>query len=225
MSKQERAARTRHALIHSAAVQFERHGYTQARLVEISAGAGVSTGALHFHFDNKEAVAQAVENEAALTLHGATYEDPGNALQALVDLSHGFGSLLRQDVVVRAGLQLSRDITRTPRRNLRQEWQDCVARLLRRAADEGSLGTDHSVEAVTPTLVAATIGLVVLSGDDKTWLARSSIARLWQLLLPQLAAPRVLETLDPSGTAVTADDCCTPPPRRPAPLAEAGCER
>ncbi|NEE26311.1 TetR family transcriptional regulator, partial [Streptomyces sp. SID7982] len=60
MTKQERATRTRQALIRSAAVVFEQHGYAQARLVLISSGAGVSTGALHFHFENKAAVAEAV---------------------------------------------------------------------------------------------------------------------------------------------------------------------
>ncbi|MGW1223275.1 TetR family transcriptional regulator, partial [Streptomyces californicus] len=48
MTKQERAARTRQALIRSAAAVFEQHGYAQARLAQISSGAGVSTGALHF---------------------------------------------------------------------------------------------------------------------------------------------------------------------------------
>ncbi|MFB7943191.1 TetR family transcriptional regulator, partial [Streptomyces sp. NPDC056049] len=71
MSKQERAARTRYALIRSAAELFEQRGYAQARLAEISAGAGVSSGALHFHFENKAAVAQAVENEASRSLRRA----------------------------------------------------------------------------------------------------------------------------------------------------------
>ncbi len=57
MSKQERAERTRRALIKSAAAVFEEYGYAQARLALISTGAGVSTGALHFHFENKAAVA------------------------------------------------------------------------------------------------------------------------------------------------------------------------
>ncbi|CAM5724103.1 TetR family transcriptional regulator OS=Streptomyces microflavus OX=1919 GN=HUT09_00685 PE=4 SV=1 [Streptomyces microflavus] len=53
MTKQVRAARTRQALIRSAAIVFEQHGYGQARLALISSGAGVSTGALHFHFEEQ----------------------------------------------------------------------------------------------------------------------------------------------------------------------------
>lgn len=59
MTKQDRAVRTRLALIRSAAEQFEARGYVRASLAEISAGAGVSSGALHFHFANKAAVAEA----------------------------------------------------------------------------------------------------------------------------------------------------------------------
>ncbi|MCF2436107.1 TetR/AcrR family transcriptional regulator [Streptomyces thinghirensis] len=44
---------------------FEQYGYAQARLALIAAGAGVSTGALHFRFENKAAVAAAVEAEAS----------------------------------------------------------------------------------------------------------------------------------------------------------------
>ncbi|MFD0381587.1 TetR family transcriptional regulator [Streptomyces stramineus] len=63
---------TRHALIRSAAQAFDQHGYTRAKLSAISAGAGVSSGALHFHFDTKAAMAAAVETEATRTLHAIT---------------------------------------------------------------------------------------------------------------------------------------------------------
>ncbi|MFE6134365.1 TetR family transcriptional regulator, partial [Streptomyces sp. NPDC056437] len=61
MKQQERAVRTRRALVHSAAEAFQQHGYVQARLAQISADAGVSPGALHFHFENKAALARAVQ--------------------------------------------------------------------------------------------------------------------------------------------------------------------
>lgn len=106
MTKQERAARTRQALIRSAAAVFEQHGYAQARLAQISFGAGVSTGALHFHFDNKAAVAQAVVAEASRRLRelsAAVRRGTDNALQALVDTSHALLERLRDDPVSRAG--------------------------------------------------------------------------------------------------------------------------
>ena len=55
MVKQERALRTREALIESAAEVFDREGFSVASLTAISSRAGVSNGALHFHFASKAA--------------------------------------------------------------------------------------------------------------------------------------------------------------------------
>ncbi|WP_159062215.1 TetR family transcriptional regulator, partial [Streptomyces caniscabiei] len=66
MAKQERAVRTRENLIRSAAEVFDREGYAVASITTISARAGVSNGALHFHFASKAALAEAVAEAAAL---------------------------------------------------------------------------------------------------------------------------------------------------------------
>src|SRR5258705_4564694 len=65
MVNQERAARTKRNLIRSAAEVFEREGYAAASLTVISSQAGVSNGALHFHFASKEDLAREVEGAAA----------------------------------------------------------------------------------------------------------------------------------------------------------------
>ncbi|MER5740956.1 ScbR family autoregulator-binding transcription factor [Streptomyces sp. NPDC002262] len=202
MSKQERAARTRDALIRSAAELFERRGYEQARLAEISAGAGVSSGALHFHFESKAAVAQAVENEACRSLRRtarATQAQRTDTLQALVDTSHALARLLRQDVVTRAGYRLNCDAVGRPELNLRQEWQSCVQALLSHAADEGELAEGVSQRDATTVLVAATTGLEVLSRHDGVWLSGASLTGLWRLLLPRIAAARSQRAVDPGG--------------------------
>ncbi|GAA2522572.1 TetR family transcriptional regulator [Streptomyces longisporus] len=54
MVKQERATRTRRALI-QAAESFVGEGYVPASLPVISERAGVSKGALLFHFESKGA--------------------------------------------------------------------------------------------------------------------------------------------------------------------------
>ncbi|WP_107059127.1 TetR family transcriptional regulator [Streptomyces sp. NRRL B-1347] len=46
----------------------------KTRLAEISSNAGVSPGALHFHFENKAAVAGTVETTAATTLRRTAAE-------------------------------------------------------------------------------------------------------------------------------------------------------
>ncbi|OEU85632.1 hypothetical protein DB35_13465 [Streptomyces abyssalis] len=203
MNKQQRAARTRDALIRSAAELFERHGYDKARLAEISSGAGVSSGALHFHFENKAAVADAVEDAACLSLRRAAHKVSlcrTSPLQALTDVSHIFAYLLSCDVVVSAGFRLSCDPTRQKELNLRQEWHSCVQQLLTRASDDDILTREVSLQHLVASVMAATVGLEVLGRDNKEWLSRRSLTGLWQLLLPRMAARHAQDTVDPSGT-------------------------
>ncbi|MFI8194221.1 ScbR family autoregulator-binding transcription factor [Streptomyces sp. NPDC085946] len=203
MTKQERGIRTRQALICSAAEVFEQHGYVQTRLAEVSAHAGLSTGALHFHFRSKAALADAVESAASESLHRAAREAgqyPANALQSLTDISHVLACLLGRDVVVRAGVQLAQDRNREPSVDFHREWQDCVRQLLARAADEGSLADDVSQEDLATAVVAATMGFLSMSRKNEEWLARHSLTRFWRLILPRVATSRVRSSLAPAGT-------------------------
>ncbi|MEV6653597.1 ScbR family autoregulator-binding transcription factor [Streptomyces sp. NPDC051219] len=202
MSKQERATRTRCALIRSAAAVFERHGYVQARLALISSGAGVSTGALHFHFENKAAVAAAVAAEASRSLRAVSCRirrRKSTALQALTDTSHALADLLRRDAVTRAGFRLSCDGDRIAEPDLRAEWQSFVRELLDEAADEGALVDGVSRKDMAAAIVAATTGFEVLGRRDPEWLSPYSLTGFWQLMLPRLAVPEALALLNPAG--------------------------
>ncbi|MFJ7087591.1 ScbR family autoregulator-binding transcription factor [Streptomyces griseus] len=218
MTKQERATRTRRSLIRSAAVVFEQHGYAQARLTLISSGAGVSTGALHFHFENKAAVAEAVVVEASRELRemsGAIRRRTDTALQALVDSSHALAERLREDPVSRAGFRLSCDAAGTAAPDLRVQWHHRVRELLDDAAAAGTLADDVSREDAAAATVAATAGFEVLGRHDPGWLSPYTLTGFWQLLLPRLAAAETLPLLDPAGTGATSS------PRIPAPAAGA----
>ncbi|NBM21277.1 ScbR family autoregulator-binding transcription factor, partial [Streptomyces sp. GC420] len=190
MAKQERALRTREALITSAATVFDRDGFSTASLSAISARAGVSAGALHFHFASKAALAGAVEDAAARrleTLTRAHHGPAGNTLQRLVNASHELARGLAGDVVLRAGFDLSGHRIRREGRDLRRQWQGWVEETLERAAREGLLNT-VTPEQVASAVVAATTGFEVLGTQDPEWLAPRTITRFWQLLLPRLAA-------------------------------------
>ncbi|WAE64318.1 ScbR family autoregulator-binding transcription factor [Streptomyces cavourensis] len=214
MTKQVRAARTRQALIRSAAIVFEQHGYAQARLALISSGAGVSTGALHFHFENKAAVAQAVVAEASrglLAVSSSIRRRTDTALQALVDTSHALVDLLARDPVTRAGFRLSCDGVRGDEPGLPAQWQRCVGELLDEAAAAGTLAEDVSRTDATAATVAATTGFEVLGRYESEWLSAPTPTGFWRLLLPRLATPETLPLLDPSGTAAAAEAVATGP--------------
>lgn len=105
MAQQERAVRTRNALIESAAELFSKDGFDVVSLSTISTRAGVSNGALHFHFASKAALASAVweaaaqrlrritlegraRSEAAAAAGGTGVTGSGGSLQVLVDTTH-----------------------------------------------------------------------------------------------------------------------------------------
>ncbi|MEU1085034.1 ScbR family autoregulator-binding transcription factor [Streptomyces sp. NPDC005908] len=202
MVKQERALRTREALIRSAATVFDRDGFSVASLSAISSLAGVSNGALHFHFANKATLADSVEDAAAqrldqlITDHEGT---AGNSLQLLVNVSHDLARCLHRDVVLRAGFELSRHQARTGGRDLHRHWHQWVEAALKRADGEGVLNS-VSPEAVAVSVVAATTGFEVLGTQDPQWLSHRTVTRFWQLLLPRLAAAAALADVTPAGS-------------------------
>lgn len=58
-----RGIRTRNALIAAARVVFERDGYLEARMSDISLEAGVAAGSVYTYFDGKEEIFHAVADE------------------------------------------------------------------------------------------------------------------------------------------------------------------
>ncbi|WP_454606198.1 ScbR family autoregulator-binding transcription factor [Streptomyces tendae] len=201
--QQERAIRTRRLMLKSAAEVFDREDYASARLSDISARANMSTGALHFHFANKEELAQAVVSEARGTLWLAArsaYERTPEPLQALTDVSHTLSQLLCWDVVSRAGLRLDNDRSRRGRERFLHGWHASVRRLLERARQEGSLAKQVHLQAVTCAIVAATTGIGVLIKGDEAERTRLAFTGFWQGFLPGLAVPELLGRLNPGGT-------------------------
>ncbi|CAL9641041.1 ScbR family autoregulator-binding transcription factor [Streptomyces werraensis] len=189
MVKQERALRTRQALIRAGAELFAREGFVAASLSTISGEAGVSNGALHFHFESKRALARAVEDEALARLRLVIEESlgrDGRALPALVEATYGLVDRIAEDVVVRAGFELGDDPGRGESASLRREWQHWVEETVRRAERDGWLARGVSADDAATVVVAATVGFEVLGGEEAAWLSQERVAGLWKLLLPRL---------------------------------------
>ncbi|MER7580076.1 ScbR family autoregulator-binding transcription factor [Kitasatospora sp. NPDC097691] len=202
MVKQERAGRTRQAVLLAAAETFARVGFEAASLVDISRRAGVSKGALYFHFVSKQALADGVRGAAGREIGSAALRAlraDGPALQGLIDFSHELARMLREDVVVRAGVRLGRQ---GPRREDTRvglpgppgpdaTWRSLTAvvhRLLDRAAEAGELcpGVDRRAAAELLTAVAA--GQVLLAGEETDRPRAEAVRRVWTATLPALVA-------------------------------------
>ncbi|OSZ58957.1 hypothetical protein OQI_18850 [Streptomyces pharetrae CZA14] len=203
MVKQERAVRTRETLIRSAAEVFGREGFARASLTAISSLAGVSSGALHFHFESKAALADVVEAEALARLLAVTRTEPpagASHVQLLVDITHRLAYELRSDVVLRTGFTLGSELSRPARTGLREHWRGWVEKELERAEAHGELRTEVAAQDVVTTVVAATVGLEGLGVRDAMWLSAATVSRLWRLLLPAVAPAALLADLQAGGT-------------------------
>ncbi|MFJ3214139.1 ScbR family autoregulator-binding transcription factor [Streptomyces flaveolus] len=193
MVKQERSVRTRRALVLAAAEVFAADGYALASLTAISRRAGVSSGALHFHFASKDDLARAVEEDAARSVRelaepGADAAVP--ALQSLVDATSALLAAVAHDPVVRAGFRLSADPSRKNGAGLLGWWHGRVRQFVLRAQRAGQLAGDISPDAATTVIAAATAGFEALGAADAAWLSGERLEEFWSLLLPPLAAPR-----------------------------------
>ncbi|MCC9711554.1 TetR/AcrR family transcriptional regulator [Streptomyces sp. MNU76] len=196
-----RAARTRRALVLAAAEIFADEGYALATLPLISRRAGVSAGALHFHFASKDALAAEVESaatESARRLAEGCRSATGSSLQALVDTVSGLLLAVATDPVVRAGFRLCGDPSRKNGAQMLRWWQRRVRDLVAEAQEAGELTSAVSAEAATTAVVAATVGFGALGVADATWLSGERLAQFWSLLLPRLAA-----SLNPGAIPVT----------------------
>lgn len=204
MVKQERAARTRRALIQAAAETFAGEGYVPASLPVISERAGVSKGALHFHFESKDALARAVEEEAAQAVEriidSAQRRSGLTRLELLADVMRGLMTRMASDVVVRAGFQMDGDVTRKGSLALSRRWQAWVGEVLRQAEREGELAEGVSWSAMTTTVVAATAGLRVLAAQDETWRSAARVDQVWSVLLSPPAAQQIPQRAAPHGS-------------------------
>ncbi|MGQ4388994.1 ScbR family autoregulator-binding transcription factor [Streptomyces sp. SAS_270] len=203
MVKQVRAARTRQALIDAAAEVFAEDGYAVASLPAISKRAGVSAGALHFHFPSKDALAREVETAAVGSVESLAMRFRSSAdtsLQALVNVTHELLLAVTADAVIRAGFKLSGDPSRKNGAGLRQWWRTWVHELLLQAQREGELAEEVSPEGATAAIVAATVGFETLGAWDRNWVSQEYVAEFWVLVLPRLAASRHQELLVPGGT-------------------------
>ena len=69
MQREERAERSRRAVLDAALYLFSHHGYRATSVRDIAARAGVSTGAVYHHFEDKDALFRALIAEYDAITH------------------------------------------------------------------------------------------------------------------------------------------------------------
>ncbi|WP_081241055.1 ScbR family autoregulator-binding transcription factor [Streptomyces viridosporus] len=200
MVLQERAIRTRQAIMAAAAEVFAEVGYEAATIVEILRRAGVTKGALYFHFSSKEELAQAV---LANQLTGMPPTPPRELkLQQGLDEAFLLAHLLQQgDPLVQGSVRLTVE-QGAPRDGLDRRvpmaaWIEHNAATLSAARDNGELLPQVDVDAAAKMFVGAFTGVQVLSKvmTDHADLA-DRVVDLQRHLMTSVAVPAVLVRLD-----------------------------
>ena len=196
---QARAARTRNKLVRAGAELFDRKGYAQATLAQIAESAGLTKGALYFHFASKDALVEDIEEQAQSLLRDfiRTQKEHGTSpVQALIDLTHLLAHTLHQDPVVRASYRISHEgAGRQPSiADFHTPWIAEALTLLEEACAQGQL-REHQPRARAETMLSTMVcGIGVLAAADSPRLQLTrGVAELWDQLLPTLVPERDLD--------------------------------
>ncbi|MHA6757953.1 ScbR family autoregulator-binding transcription factor [Streptacidiphilus sp. PAMC 29251] len=190
--QQERAIRTRELILNAAAEVFDQYGFAGASITKILDRAGVTPGAMYFHFKSKQGLAQAVMNTQPQTIV-PLLESEG--LQRLVDITMIWAHLLQVDPMLRAGVRLTTEQASfgvhdaTPY----QDWAQIMADCLQVALERGELQAGVEPAEVAEFVVAACTGMQlyaeVVSG--RADLPQRAV-RMWRILLPGIAVPAIV---------------------------------
>ncbi|GAA3342886.1 ScbR family autoregulator-binding transcription factor [Curtobacterium pusillum] len=183
----------RELILAAAAEEFDRAGFAAATIAGIARTAGVSQGALHFHFPTKLAMALAVIDEQNVRTFDVVSHTDTSPASALVGASKRIADLLRTDPIVRAGIRLSleRGEFAPATASFYEQWIAGIVDVFRLAIASGELRTDLSAEQLGATVVPY-FTWVQLVSDVRTGRADlyPALATMWHVLFSGIADPR-----------------------------------
>ncbi|MEW1676657.1 ScbR family autoregulator-binding transcription factor [Streptomyces noursei] len=195
MAQQDRAIRTRRMILEAAASVFDDRGYDRATIAEVLERAGVTKGALYFHFASKEQLALAVLNEHVLDI---AVEPQQVRLQEFVDAGQVLAYRLRNDPIQRgaARLAVEQGSTHLDRKQSMLSWTRFVEGLLSEARERGEIMESVNVRDTAELFVGAFAGLQMMSHalTNRADLGRR-LAVFFEHTLPSIAVPAVLAKL------------------------------
>ncbi|MEU6313214.1 ScbR family autoregulator-binding transcription factor [Streptomyces sp. NPDC047014] len=203
-ARQERAEITRQAILDGAATAFDDSGFEGTSLSDVVKHAGVTKGALYFHFPSKEALARTLMDEQfQVADHIPGVEHPG--LQTIIDLTHRMAHGLRTDVRIRAGIRLVIEFGSftSPDPTPYDTWIATCRSCLTPAQQQGDIHPAVDVEALAALLVGCFTGIQVTS-HVRTRRAdlHARVEDLWRFLLPTIVPQDRLGRFRPAGTPV-----------------------
>ncbi|GAA2448421.1 ScbR family autoregulator-binding transcription factor [Streptomyces glaucus] len=194
--KQERAIRTRTRIIRAAAEEFDAHGFAGANVASIVERAGMTLGAMYFHFKSKEALAREVMNSQTEVIEPLLHSE---GLQRLVDITLVWSYALRDDPLLRAGVRLAVEQGSFGLKDDSsfRRWERAMTECLEAAKKRGELLDEVEPALVAQFLVGACTGTQL---DSQLSSGRSDlterVVRMWRYLLPGIARRGAIAAID-----------------------------
>jgi AcrR family transcriptional regulator len=168
-TQSERRARSRSALLESAARGLSRYGYGHLRLEEVAREAGYTRGALYHQFKDKADLSMAViewVNESWMREVGEPARQESDPVAELIALARGHAVFCRRDiarVVMALRVEFSgqdhpvgREIERVSETGVKR-----VARLIQKGRGDGSIPPGPPARAVALAFMGALEGAVI----------------------------------------------------------------
>jgi AcrR family transcriptional regulator len=193
--KQERAFVTREAILRAAGIAFSTLSFSEAKLLNIAEEAGVTQGALYFHFASKNDLAVEVIKRQHETSSVAGYEqlkDP-RGIEGLIISSQILAKQITTDPIVRAGLRLS-----TESSNLfpgyvevpYQDWIENCEKFVRKGISDGDIIDSVDVFEVGTFIMESFTGTQVVSQAMTHWAdLPQRLEQMWKIMLPAFVVP------------------------------------
>ncbi|MER6298720.1 ScbR family autoregulator-binding transcription factor [Kitasatospora sp. NPDC001539] len=193
--RQERARRTRRLILEAAASVFDEFGYERATIGEVVSRAGVTRGAVYFHFASKRDLARGVVEEQ---FGQDGVPERSCKLQEFVDTGMVVAHLMPRDPLLSAGARLSlgQDLSDDLGGGAIRTWIDRTEALLVAAGQRGEL-LPHVVPADTAWVITAAWTGVQIQSQKLSGRAdlEQRVSGLFQHLMPSIAVPGVLGSL------------------------------
>ena len=180
--------RTRTALLRAAAEVFAARGFAGSSVHRITKHAGVTLGALYWHFPSKEELAREIVRQQPAQLKLAA---DSTGLQCAVDTTLTWAQSLLDDPILLAGARLVMDqeyFVSDEQENSYHQWGQVIAVALQRAYDDGELLPGIDVDPLARVIVNACTGAQMHAQlATRRQDLPERIEEMWRLMLPLVA--------------------------------------
>lgn len=212
MPVQKRAEETRERVLQAAASVFADVGYRGAKVQDVAAAAGLTQGAVYFHFGSKTQLAAAIierQHELSIAAGREQLKNATSGIEGMIALSGGLARQIVTSKVVQAGLRMStesvhelREIAEAPY----VAWISTCRLFLEDAQSAGQLVDGLNIEAASNVIISAFSGTqfvsVALSGSTDL---EARLIDMWTLLLPGILKSSKRSVIDSVGELISGE--------------------